>query len=271
MHEDYLFLEINGERIFAGHHRPARPASRAIVMCHPLAEEKLWAHRVFVSFARNLSTAGFDVLRFDFRGEGDSDRDFEQTDFETRIEDAMRAIDAVHEMNPSISEVTLLGLRLGASVAAATAARRSDVARLVLWDPVVDGSAYMQSVLRLNLMFQMAQHHKVLENRDVLVARLAAGDTVNLEGYELSDALFRQISEFRLAETLSRFNGKALIAPIHQAPSPTKVDLVELATGDGRVHLEVIHEEAFWKEIRTFCRKSIALTTATQSWLAEPA
>jgi exosortase A-associated hydrolase 2 len=271
MHEDYLFLEINGERIFVGHHRPARPASRAIVMCHPLAEEKLWAHRVFVSFARDLSVAGFDVLRFDFRGEGDSDRDFEQTDLETRIEDATRAIDAVHEMNPFITEITLLGLRLGANVAAATAARRSDVDRLVLWDPVVDGSAYIQNVLRLNLMFQMALHRKVIENRDMLVARLAAGDTVNIEGYELNEALFRQVSQLRLADTLSRFRGKTLVAQIHQGTSQAKADLVELAASDGHVHLEAVQEETFWKEIKTFCRRSVALTATTQAWLAQSA
>ena len=48
-------------------------------MCHPLGEEKLWAHRVFVSLARDLANAGFVVLRFDCRGEGDSDRDARQS------------------------------------------------------------------------------------------------------------------------------------------------------------------------------------------------
>ena len=163
VHEEYRFLDLNGERVFAGHHRPALPASRAVVMCHPLAEEKLWSHRVFVSFARDLAAAGFAVLRFDFRGEGDSDRPFEQSDFETRIQDACLAVDTVRALNPTVTEVTLLGLRLGASVAAAAAARRSDVARLVLWDPVIDGAAYMQTVLRLNLMFQMAIHQRVVE------------------------------------------------------------------------------------------------------------
>ncbi|MEI2787934.1 MAG: hypothetical protein V9E93_03525 [Steroidobacteraceae bacterium] len=52
-------MDLKGERIFAAHHRPAQPASRAIVMCHPLGEEKLWAHRVFVTFARDLAAAGF--------------------------------------------------------------------------------------------------------------------------------------------------------------------------------------------------------------------
>lgn len=263
MKEDYRFLYLNGDRIFAGHHAPARPASRAIVMCHPLGEEKLWAHRVFVSFARDLAEAGFAVLRFDFRGEGDSERAFDQTDFESRIQDTCFAVDTVRELNPTVAEVTLLGLRLGASVAAAAAARRSDVARLVLWDPVVDGAAYMQAVLRLNLMFQMAVHHKVVENRDALVARLATGHTVNIEGYELATPLFRQVSEFRLRDVLSNFPGETLIVQINQGEMPIKPELAALAECNSRCKVEAIQEEPFWKEIKTFYQRASRLTGVT--------
>ena len=207
MHEEYRFLDLNGEHVFCALHRPAEPASRAVVMCHPLGEEKLWSHRVFVSFARDLAAAGIAALRFDFRGEGDSDREFHETDLETRIQDTCLAVDALRELVPSVAEVTLLGLRLGASVAAAAAARRSDVARLVLWDPVVDGAAYMQAVLRLNLMYQMAIHRRVIENREALVARLAKGETVNVEGYEVAEPLYRQVTEFRLQDVLRHFAG----------------------------------------------------------------
>ena len=49
------------------------PCAAAFVFCHPLTEEKLWTHRVFVTFARELAAAGHTVLRFDYRGNGDSD------------------------------------------------------------------------------------------------------------------------------------------------------------------------------------------------------
>ena len=128
--------------------------------------------------------------------------------------------------------MTLLGLRLGASVAAAAAARRSDVARLVLWDPVIDGAAYMQTVLRLNLMYQMAQHRKVIENREALVARLARGETVNIEGYEVAEPLFRQVSDFRLHDMLQQFAGEVLIVQINQGEAQVKPELAALAEGN---------------------------------------
>jgi len=229
-------------------------------MCHPLGEEKLWAHRVFVSFARDLAAAGFAVLRFDFRGEGDSDRQFEKADLETRIQDTCLAVDTVRELNPSIKEIALVGLRLGASVAAATAARRSDISRLVLWEPVVDGAAYMQTVLRANLMFQMALHRKVVESRETLVARLTKGETVNVEGYELAEPLFRQVSQFRLADVLPGFAGATFIAQINQGETPLKPELAELAETNARCRVEPIQEEPFWREIKTFYQRASELT-----------
>jgi len=263
MNEDYRFLELNGEHLFAAHHSTARDASRAVVMCHPLGEEKLWAHRVFVSSARTLADAGFAVLRFDFRGEGDSDRDFARADLETRIEDACFAVDTVRALNPSVTDVTLLGLRFGAAVAAAAAARHSGVSRLILWDPVVDGAAYMQAVLRLNLMFQMAQHQKVVENRDALVVRLERGETVNIEGYELAEPLFRQASEFRLSDVLTRFAGDVLIVQVNQGEAPIKPDLAAIAEGRSRWRRLAVREEPFWKEIKTLYQRADELTRVT--------
>lgn len=263
MQEEYQFLDLGGERVFTAIHRPKQQPSRAIVMCHPLGEEKLWSHRVFVSFARELAAAGFVVLRFDFRGEGDSDRSFEQSDFESRIQDTRLAVATVRELHPSVTDVTLLGLRLGASVAAAAAADRNDVSRLVLWDPVVDGAAYMQTVLRMNLMFQMGVHHKVVENRDALVARLERGETVNIEGYELAVPLFRQVSKFRLPEVLNSFTGETLVVQISHGETQPKPELEALAAGQKRCRVEAVQEEAFWKEIKAFYQRAHELTRVT--------
>jgi exosortase A-associated hydrolase 2 len=253
-------MDLNGERVFAVHHRPNQSASRAIVLCHPLGEEKLWAHRVFVTLARDLAAAGFAVLRFDFRGEGDSDRQFERSDFETRIEDTCLAIDTVRELNPSVTAVTLLGLRFGASVAAAAAIRRSEVSQLILWDPMVNGAAYMQTVLRLNLMFQMARYQRVVENRDALVARLAKGETVNIEGYELAEPLYQQVSEFRLEDVLAKFTGSTLAVAINQVQTPVKAELTALAEIIDRCDLVQVQEEPFWKEIKAFYQRAPELT-----------
>lgn len=236
-------------------------------MCHPMGEEKLWAHRVFVSFARDLAAAGFAVVRFDFRGEGDSDRAFEDADLETRIQDTCLILDTVKELNPSVSDIALLGLRLGAAVAVATATRRADVSRLILWDPVIDGASYIQTVLRWNLMFQMAQHRKVVETRDALVTRMASGSTVNIEGYELGDAMFQQVSAFQLATRLEQFPEPALIVQITQGETELNPVFAALAARSSRLRADIVKEEIFWRETKVFLQRSPGLTAATVDWL----
>jgi exosortase A-associated hydrolase 2 len=260
MQEDYFYLSLNDERVFAGHNRPDTLTSQAVVLCHPLGEEKLWSHRVFVSFARALAATGASVLRIDFRGEGDSDREFEESDFETRIADTNLAVDAVRRLNPAVTEVSLVGLRLGAAVAAAAATRRTDVSRLVLWDPVTDGFAYMQTVLRLNLMYQMALHRKVVESRDALVARLRQGETVNIEGYEMAEPLFHQVSDFQLHTVLAQFPGEVLALQINQDEAPMRPDLTVLSEMSPRFRIEMAKEQPFWREIKAFYQRAPELT-----------
>lgn len=271
MPEEHRYLNLRGERVFSVLHTPLKPASRAIVMCHPLGEEKLWSHRVFVTFARDMAASGFAVLRFDYRGEGDSDRAFEHTDLETRIEDASLAVDAVRERCGSVTDVTLLGLRFGGIVAAMIATRRTDISRLVLWDAVLDGAAYMQSALRLNLMSQMAQHRKVVENREALMARMTDGETVNIEGYEMSDRLFRQTCAFQLTATLSPFRGRTLLAQIVQDDTPLRPEVSDLARTLHECCAMTVKEEPFWREIKVFCQRSEGLTRATCEFLGQPA
>jgi len=266
MTEKAYFLPLGEERLFAFLHRPEGACRGAAVLCAPLAEEKLWSHRVFVSFARELAARGFAVLRFDYRGEGDSDRPFERSDCSTRIADTRAAIDELKRQFPGQDRVTLVGLRFGATIAAAAAAGRDDVDRLVLWDPVVDGADYMQSVLRSNLMAQMAIHHKVLESREQLIERLDRGETVNVEGYALAASLFRESSALRLADLVAAAGRPCQVVSITPRAAPPRPELAALAAAGG-IELAAAVEEAFWKEIKQFVQRAGDLTRVTFEWL----
>ena len=263
MHETPGFIDIGGEQLFVTLHTPTEPASRIIVMCHALGEEKLWAHRVFVSFARDMAAQGFAVMRVDHRGEGESDREFEYTDLDTRVEDVCRTLDSLRDLVPNAEEVTLLGLRMGTVVAARTASSRSDVSRLVLWDPVLDGAAYMQTVLRMNLSFQMAQYHRVIRDREALVAHLSQGGTVNIEGYELSESLYSQVSAFRLREMLQRVKAETILVQISATEGSVRRELEEFAADVPTCRVVAVREEPFWREGRKFCGRASELTRIT--------
>jgi alpha/beta superfamily hydrolase len=100
---------------------------------------RIEAHFLFVKAARALCAAGMNVLRFDFRGSGESDGGFEEMTIEGEVADALAALERVRaEPTVDPDRVALLGLSLGGLVAACAAARNGAVSALVLWAAVAD-------------------------------------------------------------------------------------------------------------------------------------
>lgn len=74
---------------------------------------RIGSHRQFVTLARRLARAGHPVLRFDYRGMGDSPGPLRS--FEACSDDIAAAIDAFHARVPGLGGVALWGLCDGAS------------------------------------------------------------------------------------------------------------------------------------------------------------
>jgi uncharacterized protein len=142
-----LYLGTSRRRIFGVYEpavRAARP--RAAVLCYPWGAEYVYAHRSMRQLALRLAAAGFHTLRFDYYGTGDSDGDMSQADLDAWQGDTLAAIEGLKDI-AGAARVTLIGLRLGGSIAAQVALRLGAQAdALVLWDPVVSGAEYVASL-----------------------------------------------------------------------------------------------------------------------------
>lgn len=137
--EDFRQFSVDGKRIAASIHVPDETPAPGIVMCHGFTGQRMEAHFLFVKAARELCAAGFNVLRFDFRGSGESDGRFRDMTASREIEDALQALQVMRtEPTVDADRVGLIGLSLGGLVAACTAARDGDVRALVLWSAVAD-------------------------------------------------------------------------------------------------------------------------------------
>ncbi len=138
------------KRLFGVYHAPEGPkGSRGgIVLCQPHGHEYVRAHRSLRNLAVRLSGAGVHVLRFDYFGTGDSAGDSDAGTFAQWQQDVGSAIDELKDMG-NLSRVSLVGVRLGATLAALAASSRKDVDALVLWDPIVRGAAYVKEQLDL--------------------------------------------------------------------------------------------------------------------------
>jgi len=140
-----FYFGTRERRLFGAYDPPRGTGRRGAVICHPWAREYLLSHATIRQLARALSGAGFHALRFDYYGTGDSGGDDTDAGQEHWLTDIDSAVEELKEIG-QLAQVGLIGLRYGATLAARTAARRSDIDRLVLWEPIVDGRAYLEEL-----------------------------------------------------------------------------------------------------------------------------
>jgi exosortase A-associated hydrolase 2 len=263
-----MFFAGNGYRLFGILHQPEGEAAReGFIFCHACVEEKLWAHRVFVSFARELAGRGYAVLRFDFMGHGDSEGAFGEADVSSRHADIDAAVSALRNAQPGLQTVHLLGLRFGATLAALAAERLPGIGRLVLWEPIARGARYMQELLLSNLATQMAVGGKVTESREELVARLHDGAMINVEGYDIALPFFEQTSAIDLLKGPREFAGETLVVQIGKAGQPPRKELQDMARFYRRSEFRQAAEEPFWREIKLLYGQADNLFRETLQWL----
>ena len=125
-------------------HRPAAASNRAaIVICNPVGFEFVRAFRSLRILAEELAAAGHLVLRFDYRTTGDSaGSELDDQRVAALLASTREAIKFVAGVNGN-ERVALLGLRLGATLAAKVAESVA-VEQLVLWAPCDSGAIYLR-------------------------------------------------------------------------------------------------------------------------------
>jgi exosortase A-associated hydrolase 2 len=278
--ETPFFFSRDAARLFGLVHAPASDVAArplAFLFSHAFAEEKLWSHRVMVSLARELAARGHVVMRFDYMGAGDSSGTTPDTSLDTHLADLSAAFDHLVNQHPHVQRVGLVGLRLGATLAALfaeqSANRRPQLrdAPLVLWEPILDGANYFQELLRSNLTTQLAVHGKVQENRDVLQARIRAGGKVNVDGYEIGRDLFESCARPDLLGTEPKSHtGPTLVMQITPgAEAKPRDDLNALAASYPSGTVARAAEHPFWREIKPFYGRAPQLQQATLQWLEQ--
>lgn len=233
-----FFFGESSRRLF-GLYTPARATGgkqRGIVLCHPWGQEYLRAHRSMGQLGKQLAGAGLHVLRFDYFGTGDSAGDMTQADLKGWCSDVETAIDELKD-TASLSRVSLLGLRLGATLAAQVAARRrKDVEALVLWDPVVSGSEHLAELRRTDAQ--------------AVPRPEAAGGGLEVLGFPLTDALAREIEALDLVQLAAALPARTFAALSQALPSHAALEAAP-QSGGGKLAVELIESQPAWLEDRS--------------------
>jgi len=142
-----LFFGQTESPLYGVYHPPqASPRDAGVVLCYPFGQEYMRAHRAYRQLSLLLTRKGFHVLRFDYRGTGDSSGELDGV----RADDWVQDIgDAVQELRDTagMSRVSVLGLRLGGLFATMACSQLDDIECLMLWDPVISGRGYADELV----------------------------------------------------------------------------------------------------------------------------
>lgn len=140
--------------MFGVFHPPAGERARgsAVLLLNPFGQEAIRSHRIFRVLAERLARRGFPVLRFDYYATGDSDGECEQGTLAGWCDD-VRTAHAELLARSGCRAAAWVGLRLGASLGLLAARADAAPRMLLLWDPVIDGGAYLDELRLAHMNF----------------------------------------------------------------------------------------------------------------------
>ncbi len=258
--EPFFFGEAS-RQLFGIYHTPAGSQHRggALVLCYPFGQEYIRCHRSFRQLAVQAARAGLPVLRFDYYGCGDSAGDREDGTLRQWLNDLSTAVGEVRR-RAGTAAVILAGLRLGASLAALAAAERGDIEGVALWDPIIEGTAYLDEIAAAR-PGRRATGVRTVSNGE------AAAEPTEVQGFPLTPTLAADFRRLTLARLARRPAPRVLLVD-HREPPAT----LPLAQGLERLgsRVDVQHLPGFpiWIEEHKGLVPSAVLRSIT-SWAVE--
>ena len=243
---------------------PSETPLGSVLFCNPLFEERKSSQRVMVECARALCDDGLMVLRFDYRGCGDSTGDFKDFNTTHWLADIRSAAKVLRERSGDAA-LTLLGLRLGANLAVGSALEGLNPKALILWEPIAEGNAYIEHELRRKVLREMVTFGTGRSSRQSSADLLAAGNSVDLDGYELTADLASSIRKLSLSEDLTSIDAPLVLTNITHGDEPSR-DLAPIrALLTREKQFELIREQPFWNRIGL--TEPTDLIQKTVSWI----
>ena len=236
------YFDHEGQRLYGVLH-PAQGTRRALVLiAGPFGAERERAYLTSVHWARRMARGGIDVLRFDYRGLGESTGSFEAMSFAAWKKDVAAAARFLRRQDAE-APLILQGLRLGGLFAADLFAEGLGDG-LLLWAPPGSAREHLWETLRRNVFTEMVVSPTARpKTREAYAAELEAGRRVNVEGYVWTRELWKESERWTLR------------LPAAGEPRPWR--RVETAAA-GR----------FWESGPRLVPDTAALFEASEAWLA---
>ena len=225
-------------QLFGVHHRPrgiAVEPTRAVLICPPIGQEYIRTHWCLRLMASQLCRQGAHVLRMDYSGMGDSAGSLQEVQsIDQWTEDVLTGIARLKELSGA-GTVMLVGLRMGALLAAQAARQSNDVNSVVLWEPVEEGARYLKEL--------RAMHRKML---DLWVCKMKTPNDDQVEeilGSRYARSLVNSIEEAK-SDISSIIQPQLIVVPEHPI-----VNFVH--PHESVQHVVRVEDEYAWDDLRS--------------------
>ena len=211
--EQAVSLTSKGQRMWGMLHLPNGSSPRpAVLMLHGLTGDKTGSHRLFVHAARAFAAHGIAAFRFDMRGNGDSEGEFQDMTLGTAVTDAQAALEwLIGQPWVDASRIGVIGLSFGGLVQSMLAGRNPYlICGLAYWAAAADGESFAYMVQRTT--------EQNGTNPQSLMQKLMADGYFMLWGYPAGLPLVQTFPQQNPLKELASYRGRAIV--VHDQGDP---------------------------------------------------
>lgn len=250
-----LYFRKGNEYLFGCHHQPIGQAKSrgAVVLCPAIGDEYYYSHRTLRQLASQLARVGFHVLRFDYFGTGDSAGQDESATLAQWLLDVGSAIGEIKRLS-RCDRVSVIGIRLGATLAWQAVKDRDDIEGLALWNPMLTGANLLNQWTKLQ-----SNHNQALNYHP------DTPGVTEIMGNQLSSALLNELQDLRMPP-LARPEGHTLIL-VNQETEDIHAFAAEAKKEGSNVSLEVVDDPEIWQQNDLEAIVASAALKAIAQWL----
>ena len=248
------------QSLYGAYHPPTSNAEgleSAVLICQSMGHEYMRAHRAMWQLAERATRRNAHVFRFDYYGTGDSRGRVNAPDWDEWLADVRHALHALQQQS-GLMQVAVLGVRVGALVAAEASRMLPTVRRLVLFDPVVDGASYLNELLDTHIAYQRERNRYRPRKHE-----LPEADTDEYVGFHVPEQFASALGRRSLAPVLRGHPARCtLVTSTDPAPGDPVRKLAQLISDE----LVVSGDPTAWADA-AMANRRMALPASTPALL----
>jgi hypothetical protein len=194
------YFEVPGAHLYSVLHEVMEPTAR-VLLVGPFASERHNTYIPWVRWARFLAEKNIEVLRYDYRGIGESTGALEEMTFEDWSQDVKLLSNWLAARSPK-APLILHGLAMGA-ILAGRAFEAGIGDGLLMWSPPLSANLALRSTLMrwvgLEQIFKFGAERRSTSD---YICELEHGSTLEVDGYQWSTKLWQESFSVALPESL---------------------------------------------------------------------